>query len=103
MIRDEYHQESVTHQAMIQSEGDVARLYKGRYEHMAQSAMGKDPSTDQIIQSVRSRLDHEANHAHTYREKHEKANEEFSEMRMKLKTEEYELKQNSKVHDRTRN
>ena len=102
MIRDEYHQESTTHQAMIQSEGDVARLYKGRYEHMAQSATGKDPSTDQIVQSLRSRLDHEANHAHTYREKHDKVYMELNEMRMKLKTEEYEMKQNSKVHDRTR-
>jgi len=26
MIRDEYHQESMTHQAMMQSEGDVARM-----------------------------------------------------------------------------
>lgn len=76
MIRDEYHQEAVTHQAMIQSEGDVARLYKGRYEHMAQSALGKDPSTDQIIKSLKSRLDHEANHTNVYREKHAKASEE---------------------------
>ena len=53
MIRGEYHQESMTHQAMIQSAGDVARMYKGRYEHMAQSAMGKDPNTDQIIQSLK--------------------------------------------------
>lgn len=65
MIRGEYHQESMTHQAMIQSAGDVARMHKGRYEHMAQSAMGKDPNTDQIIQSLKSRLDHEANHMPT--------------------------------------
>eukprot|EP00434_Breviolum_minutum_P033236 symbB.v1.2.029410.t1/scaffold3211.1/size107887/2 len=85
MIRDEYHQEAVTHQAMIQSEGDVARLYKGRYEHMAQSALGKDPSTDQIIKSLKSRLDHEANHTNVYREKHAKASEELSETMRKLK------------------
>ena len=35
MIRDEYHQESMAHQVMIQSEGDVARMYKGRYEQIA--------------------------------------------------------------------
>ena len=80
---------------MIQSEGDVARMHKGRYEHIAQSAMGKDPSTDQIIQSLRSRLDHEANHAKTSREKHGKASMELDEIKMKLKTEEYIMNQSN--------
>ena len=102
MIRDEYQQESVTYQAMIKSEGDVARLNKGRYEHIAQSALEKDPSSDKVIKSLKSRLDHEADHTEIYRRKHTKASEELNELRMELKTEEYELKQNSKVHDRTR-
>jgi len=64
--------------------------------------MGKDPSTDQIVQSLKSRLDHEANHAHTYREKHDKAYTELNEVKMKLKTEEYIMNQSSKIHERTR-
>ena len=87
MFRDEYQQESITLQAMIQSESDVAKLYKGRYEHIAQSALGKDPSSDHIIKSLKSRLDHEADHTDIYRRKHTKASEELNEMRMELKVE----------------
>ena len=64
--------------------------------------MGGDPSTDQIIQSLKSRLDYEANHAQTYRGKHNKAYTELDEVRMKLKTEEYIMNQSSKIHERTR-
>ena len=61
MIEDEYQHEARTQQAMIQSEGDVARLYKGRFEQLTHDSLGKDPDTDQLIKSLKNRLDQEAN------------------------------------------
>ena len=102
MMRDEYHQEAMTHQVMIQSEGDVARMYKGRYELIVQNSLGKDPSTDQIIHSLTNRLEREGNSTQLYMNKHGKATEELSEVTMKLKGEEFGAKQNAKVLDRVR-
>ena len=102
MIRDEYHQEASTQQVMIQSEGDVARMYKGRYELIVQNSLGKDPSTDQVIHSLKNRLENEGNSTKLYMNKHGKASEELSEVTMKLKGEEFDAKQNAIVLERVR-
>ena len=101
MIEDEYRQEARTQQAMIQSEGDVARMYKGRFEHITQSSLGKDPDTDQLIKSLKSRLDQEATYTKNYMHQNDKMSDEVSDMARKLNSEEYRAKQNSRVLDRT--
>ena len=101
MIEDEYRQEARTHQAMIQSEGDVARLYKGRFEQITQNSLGKDPDTDQLIRSLKNRLDQEATYTKNYMHQNDKMSDEVSDMTRKLNSEEYKAKQNSRVLDRT--
>ena len=101
MIEDEYRQEARTQQAMIQSEGDVARMYKGRFEHITQSSLGKDPDTDQLIKSLKSRLDQEATYTKNYMHQNDKMSDEVSDMARKLNSEEYRAKQNSRVLDKT--
>ena len=101
MIEDEYRQEARTHQANIQSEGDVARLYKGRFEQITQNSLGKDPDTDQLIRSLKNRLDQEATYTKNYMHQNDKMSDEVSDMTRKLNSEEYKAKQNSRVLDRT--
>ena len=101
MIEDEYRQEAKTQQAMIQSEGDVARMYKGRFEYITQSSLGKDPDTDQLIKSLKSRLDQEATYTKNYMHQNDKMSDEMSDMARKLNSEEYRAKQNSRVLDKT--
>ena len=101
MIEDEYRQEARTQQAMIQSEGDVARMYKGRFEHITQSSLGKEPDTDQLIKSLKSRLDQEATYTKNYMHQNDKMSDEMSDMARKLNSEEHRAKQNSRVLDRT--
>ena len=90
MIEDEYRQEARTQQAMIQSEGDVARIYKGRFEHITQSSLGKDPDTDQLIKSLKSRLDQEATYTKNYMHQNDKMSDEVSDMTRKLNSESIE-------------
>lgn len=51
---------------------------------MAQSGLGNHPSTDQIIKSLKGRLDYEAIHTKNYMDLHSKVSEELSEVTMKF-------------------
>lgn len=86
----EFQQESMTLQSMIQSEGDIAKLYKGRFEDIAQSAVGTDSNSEIIMKALQSRLDYEADNTDFHRVKRDEAVQEMRDMRTELKVKEYE-------------
>ena len=45
---------------MVQSEGDIAKLYKGRYEDITQEIVGADKSSNNMVKCLKLRLDREA-------------------------------------------
>ncbi len=47
-FRNEYQQEKLTLQSMVQSEGDVAKLYKGRYEDITQQMANAESNPDNM-------------------------------------------------------
>ena len=65
------------------------------------SSLGKDPDTDQLIKSLKSRLDQEATYTKNYMHQNDKMSDEVSDMARKLNSEEYRAKQNSRVLDKT--
>lgn len=86
----EFQQESMTLQSMIQSEGDIAKLYKGRYEDIAQSAVGTDSNSEIIMKALKSRLDYEADNTDFHRVKRDEAVQEMRDMRTEFTVKEYE-------------
>ena len=71
--KDEMNLESMTLQAMVQSEGDVARPYKERYEELVLSA--DDSRPDSLVLALKGRLDEESGKTGYYKIKRDEADE----------------------------
>ncbi len=49
--RNEYQHERLTLQSMVQSEGDVAKLYKGRYEDITRRMANAESNPDNMVKA----------------------------------------------------
>lgn len=94
--QDGFHQESMTLQSMIQSEGDVARLFKGRYEDITQATAGSDKNSENIVKALEDRLDNKVDCIDYHRVKREEAEVAKRELEGKLLRKESETERSEK-------
>lgn len=90
--QDEFRQGSFTLQSMMQSENDVAKEYKSRYETITQVTPGGDPATESAINALKDRLDNEEKITEIYRNKRDEADQRSLAHETKLMKEESGLK-----------
>ena len=83
----------MTLQSFVQSKGDVAKFYKGRYEDITQGMVGAaeiDP--DGIVKALKNRLDREADHSlHQVSLRH-KEGERLRDLNTEMRVQEHEVK-----------
>ena len=101
-FRDEYRQERLTLQSMVQSEGDVAKLYKGRYEDITQQMANAESNPDNMVRALKSRLDRETEYTLQQVALRQKEGEKLKDMTTEMKVQEFEVEKSTKVNDRLR-
>ena len=100
--RNEYQQERLTLQSMVQSEGDVAKLYKGRYEDITRQMASAESNPDNMVKALKKRLDSETEYTLQQMTLRSKESERLREMTTEMKIQEYEAEKSMKVSDRLR-
>ena len=101
-FRNEYQHERLTLQSMIQSEGDVAKLYKGRYEDMTQQMANAESNPDNMVKALKKRLDNETQYTLQQISLRSKETEKLREMTNEMKIQEYEAEKSMKTSERLR-
>ena len=101
-FRNEYQHERLTLQSMVQSEGDVAKLYKGRYEDMTQQMVNAESNPDNMVKALKKRLDNETQYTLQQISLRSKETEKLREMTNEMKIQEYEAEKSMKASERLR-
>ena len=101
-FHNEYRQEKLTLQSMVQSEGDVAKLYKGRYEDITQHMANAESNPDNMVRALKQRLDRETDYTLQQVSLRHKEGERLRDMTTEMKVQEYEAEKNMKANDRIR-
>lgn len=82
-IADESRHEMMTLKSMLQSEGDVARLYKGRYEDVSKATSGSNPTSDNLVVALRERLDKETSYSSSREAKQTELMDQIEDLKSK--------------------
>ncbi len=101
-FRNEYHQEQLTLQSIAQSEGDVARLYKGRYEDLTKELPGSESNSDSMVKALKTRLDNEKNYVLQQVSLRQKETDELKEVTREINAQKYENQKMKMIEDRLR-
>ena len=100
--RNEYQQERLTLQSMAQSEGDVAKLYKSRYEDITREIPGSESNPDSMVKALKIRLDKEKEYNLQQVSIRHKETDELMELKMEMNAQKHENQKNKVVEDRLR-
>ena len=87
---------------MVQSEGDVAKLYKGRYEDITQQMANAESNPENMVKALKSRLNRETEYTLQQVSLRQKEGERLRDMTTEMKVQELEAEKNTKVNDRLR-
>lgn len=87
---------------MVQSKGDVARLYKDRFEDITRATSCTDKNSDNIMKALKDRLDHEVDRTDYRRVIRDEAEQERREMENKLRAKEHEAERDERGLNRVR-
>ena len=89
-MRNEYHQEKLTLQSIAMSEGDVAKLYKGRYEDITRELQGSESNPDSVVKALTSRLDKEKEYNLQQVSLRHKENDELRELKHEMNAQKHD-------------
>ena len=76
---------------MLQSEHDVARIYKGRFEDITRGTSGKEPSSDALVNALKDRLDNEASYIGSQETKITELRDQLNDTSLELYSEKKEV------------
>lgn len=92
----------MTLESNLQSEGDIARLYKGRYEDITKATNGSNPNSDNLIIALKDRLSKEADYGDYQESKKVEMANQLAVLNMELVSEKKSVKMKEETTDKVR-
>ena len=75
----------------IQSEYNVAKMHKGRYDDLTKGTSGKEPTSDALVQALKDRLDREASYVDSQETKIVDLKDQLADTKVELYSEKREV------------
>ena len=99
-IKSQSEQEMTSMRNTLQSEHDLAMLYKGRYEDITRNTKSTDPDSNSLVVALKARLDQEASYTDSQENKIDELREQLNEMRSQYFSEKWEVQSKEAKNDR---